>query len=150
MNDLRTAAQQALEALEVYATHRGLPGPCPVRDVEYALRAALAQQDEPVAAVGTQSDVWRGYNGQWQAPGEPIKMVHLLRDLPMGALLYLAPPQSKPLAEEVAALTAQRDDLLQAVKKIRSFTVDGAMVYAALIDINSVASRAIKAVEAKE
>ena len=54
MNDLRTAAQQALEALEVYATHRVLPGPCPVRDAEYALRAALAQQDAPVA--------WSGYD----------------------------------------------------------------------------------------
>jgi hypothetical protein len=56
MNDLRTAAQQALEALEVYATHRVLPGPCPVRDAEYALRAALAQQDAPVATLTAQRD----------------------------------------------------------------------------------------------
>lgn len=46
MNTLREAAQQALEALESYATHRPLPGRCPVRDAEYALRAALAQQDD--------------------------------------------------------------------------------------------------------
>ena len=44
----RAVVQQALEALEAYATHRGLPGPCPVRDAEYALRDALAQQAEPV------------------------------------------------------------------------------------------------------
>ena len=48
MTTLREAAQQALEALEEYATHRPLPQRCPVRDVEYALRAALAQgQAEP-------------------------------------------------------------------------------------------------------
>jgi len=41
MNDLeRSAMEQALEALEAYATHQRLPGPCPVRDAEYALRAA--------------------------------------------------------------------------------------------------------------
>jgi hypothetical protein len=50
MNHLREAAQQALEALEKYATHGPLPGRCPVREAEYALRAALAQQEqEPVA-----------------------------------------------------------------------------------------------------
>lgn len=48
---------------------------------------------DPVAVVATQSDVWHGYNGQWAPPGEPIKMAMLLRDLPIGTLLYTAPPQ---------------------------------------------------------
>ena len=99
MTDLRIAAQQALEALEY-------DGLLKKRQAITALRAALAQQAEPVqepvpaAVVGTQSDVWRGYNGQWAPPGEPIKMVQMLRDLPTGTLLYTAPPQRKPLTQE--------------------------------------------------
>jgi hypothetical protein len=113
MNDLRTAAQQALEALEWHYRqgHSNTLGGLRLKIDEKALRnlgAALAQQAEPVepvepvpaAVVATQSDVWRGYNGQWQAPGEPIKMVRvLLRDLPTGTLLYTAPPQRKPLVD---------------------------------------------------
>jgi len=50
MTDLKKAAQQALEALEKYATHGPLPGRCPVREAEYALKAALERQEqEPVA-----------------------------------------------------------------------------------------------------
>jgi hypothetical protein len=58
----RALVEQALEALEVYATHRGLPGPCPVRNVEYALRAALAQQAEPVAVAEREriAEQWDG------------------------------------------------------------------------------------------
>ena len=53
MNHLREAAKQALEVLESHATHGPLPGRCPVREAEYALRAALAQQEqEPVAHTG--------------------------------------------------------------------------------------------------
>jgi len=108
MNDQeRAVMQQALEALEAMN-----PYPASREDQRAgalaALRSALAQQAEPVepvepvpaAVVATQSDVWRGYNGQWQAPGEPIKMVRvLLRDLPTGTLLYTAPPQRKPLVD---------------------------------------------------
>jgi hypothetical protein len=45
MSDLRTAAQQALKVLESHATHGPLPGRCPVRAAEYALRAALERQE---------------------------------------------------------------------------------------------------------
>ena len=46
----RAVVEQALEVLESHATHGPLPGRCPVREAEYALRAALAQQEqEPVA-----------------------------------------------------------------------------------------------------
>jgi hypothetical protein len=52
--------EQALEALEAYATHQRLPGPCPVRDAEYALRAALAEPvQEPVA---------------WMTPGQDLHL----------------------------------------------------------------------------
>ena len=166
MSDLRTAAQQALEALEA-----GLDvSPILAGEAEEALRAALAQQDEPnahgyasrlavaiwekhykdaapqwkplddlmgvltqidnmtsgltrlaqqaepvepAAVVATQSDVWRGYNGQWAPPGKPIKMVQMLRDLPTGTLLYLAPPQrvaqqAEPAQEQAEPLTIER------------------------------------------
>jgi len=39
----RAVVEQALEALEKYATHGPLPGRCPVREAEYALKAALVQ-----------------------------------------------------------------------------------------------------------
>ena len=45
MTDLRTAAQQALEALEETQRHRAYTQGIP--DAITALRAALAQQDEP-------------------------------------------------------------------------------------------------------
>jgi hypothetical protein len=51
MTTLREAAQQALEVLESHATHGPLPGRCPVREAEYALRAALAQQEQEQATV---------------------------------------------------------------------------------------------------
>jgi hypothetical protein len=41
----RAVVEQALDALESYATHRPLPGRCPVRDVEYALRTVLAEPE---------------------------------------------------------------------------------------------------------
>lgn len=80
MNDLeRSAMEQALEALEAYATHQRLPGPCPVRDAEYALRAALAEPvQEPVAYSVGRTLHWHEGNG--------------VND----AQLYAAPPQRKP------------------------------------------------------
>ena len=65
----------------------------------YLCTKCIAEPVEPVAAavVATQSDVWRGYNGQWAPPGKPIKMVQMLRDLPMGTLLYTAPPKAEPV-----------------------------------------------------
>ena len=49
---------------------------------------------------------------------------------------------------ERQALGAQRDDLMQALKKIRAFTMSGAMVYAPMIDIHVVANQAIEKAEA--
>ena len=103
MSDLRKAAQQALGALEaVYGDS------C---DAIHALRAALAQQaepvQEPVAWVHTDPDKprvrfleWRedepGYRGRW-----------------VKTPLYLAPPQRKPLTEEeIDVATAQERDAL--------------------------------------
>ena len=52
MTTLREAAQQALEALNVYASkaehRRTHADDCAAEDAITALRAALAQQDEPV------------------------------------------------------------------------------------------------------
>jgi hypothetical protein len=98
----RSVVQQGLEALEaVYGDS------C---DAIHALRAALAQQAEPVdpvAWVHTDPDKprvrfleWRedepGYRGRW-----------------VKTPLYLAPPQRKPLTEEeIDAATAQERDAL--------------------------------------
>ena len=93
MTDLRTAAQQALEALEmsrrfVYADSR------PQCDEAIAaLHAALAQQDEPVEPVA-----WMVYT----EGGASAYVTDNPRDL-IGAYralaLYTTPPQRKPLAE---------------------------------------------------
>lgn len=96
MNDLRAAAQLALEFIEVTnkSSFFHLVPNSNLNKTITALRAAMAQPaPEPVAVVGTQLDVWRFYNGQWAPPGEPIKMAHMLKDLPVGTMLYTAPPQ---------------------------------------------------------
>ena len=103
MSDLHKAARQALGALEaVYGDS------C---DAIHALRAALAQQaepvQEPVAWIHTDPDKprvrfleWRedepGYRGRW-----------------VKTPLYTAPPQRKPLTEEeIDVATAQERDAL--------------------------------------
>lgn len=89
MTDLREAAQQALEALEEYQS-KGAPFLACDGAVD-ALRAALAQQDEPVQ--------------------EPVAEVFVRRDgvsfafwlkapPPERTKLYAAPPQRKPLTQE--------------------------------------------------
>jgi len=93
MNDLRTAAQQALEALEVatncldgYYIPRGKTTLPEIEDAIEALRAALADGDK-------------------LSPGEPV--TRLFGTLPV----YDTPPQRKPLTQEEAiALWADRSD----------------------------------------
>lgn len=70
--------------------------------------AAEQQEQEPVATVGTQSNAaWKGYDGRWSPPGDPIKVVHLLRDLPLGTPLYTAPPvpAAEPPKQEPVAMS---------------------------------------------
>ena len=58
---------------------------------------------EPVAVVGTQSnEIWKRVYENWvRMPlPEPAKMVHLLRDLPLGTPLYTAPPEDEALRRE--------------------------------------------------
>ena len=100
MNDLRTAAQQALEALEdladcgaeAWSEQR----PCVQigREAITALRAALAQQAEPVEPVA------------WMLPGSD-SIITAETKAYRGMLaenwtlpLYAAPPQRKPLTLE--------------------------------------------------
>ena len=120
MTDLRTAAWQAVEACE---QRLPLVGQARIIGELNALRTALAEpvQDAELSAA-------LGWPGGVSTP-----------ELDRARLLQM-----------VATLISQRDDLLQALKKIRGFTVNGAVVYAAMVDINAVASRAIKAAEAKE
>ena len=63
------------------------------RQAAALLRELAAEPvQEPVATVGLSADMWKGYGptGQWFSPGEPLKTVHLLRDLPIGTMLYAA------------------------------------------------------------
>ena len=55
MNDIRTAAKQALEALEWLTSAEPGDEP-PINAAITSLRAALAQQDEPVATLIAQRD----------------------------------------------------------------------------------------------
>jgi hypothetical protein len=96
MTTLQEAAQQALEALQqfTYASNPAIT----------TLRAALAQQDEPVAKVELMTT---GGNA-----GLATRIVeiddHLRERLRPGQLLYTAPPQRKPLTEgQISALLMQ-------------------------------------------
>jgi hypothetical protein len=94
----REVAKLALDHIEWYIENERGGRFAEVREAAEALRTALAApRPEPVATVGTQSnDFWKGFNGKWVPPAEPTKMVHLLRDLPVGTLLYTAPPAAAP------------------------------------------------------
>ena len=91
MSDLRTAAQQTLEALEWHYRqgHSNTLGGLRLKIDEKALRnlrAALAQQDEPVEPVA-----WVECDGE---------LVWNNREAAIGRNLYTAPPQRKPLTKE--------------------------------------------------
>lgn len=90
MNDLRQAAQMALEALEYHVEqtrpiHR-------TSDAIDALRAALSQpEQEPVAVVAMDvSGVHMSYGGQYLGQKPDTKIAMLLKDLPVGTPLYVA------------------------------------------------------------
>ena len=98
MTDLRKAAQQALEALEEYQYHGAPFLACD--GAVAALRAALAQQDEPVQEPVAKVELMTtGGNA-----GLATRIVeiddHLRERLRPGQLLYTAPPQRKPLTED--------------------------------------------------
>ena len=124
MSDLRAAAQQALEALEADCCGGcdAEYNPCRQRRLAESLRAALAQQAEPlnlrVPAVQKRLATQWGYVPAAQAePVEPVAWVRLeawksgkdwpddcFTALPAEGLtpVYTAPPQRKlvPLTEE--------------------------------------------------
>ena len=116
MSDLRTAAQQALEALEYAQQDRECPST--TRQAITALRAALAQQAEPLnlrdPAVQKRLATQWGYVPAAQAePVEPVAWLApdgSVRETPAAKSfgewvwgpddfrpLYAAPPQRKPL-----------------------------------------------------
>lgn len=91
MNDLRTAAQQALEAWQV-ATY-GHPSHHKATLLAMtALRAALAEPvEEPVGEVVAID---------FSEESGPEAIVTLHQDVELGTMLYAALPQRKPLTEE--------------------------------------------------
>ena len=111
MTDLRKAAQQALEALEEYQS-KGAPFMACDGAVA-ALRAALAQQAEPV-----QEPV------AWLYEEGADSTLHWNKPPLYGTPLYSAPPQRKPLTdEEINALelppsgTATVRDLVRLIER---------------------------------
>ena len=124
MTDLRTAAQQALEALEEIADDVFSPYDNKLGDAILALRAALAQQDEPVQEPVAWSFEARHIDTAWGSavslkhPGREHKYMRNVKPL------YLAPPQRKPLTdEEINALelppsgTATVRDLVRLIER---------------------------------
>jgi hypothetical protein len=90
MTDLRTAAQQALEALEQMVVGTEYEVAVEAERVMDALRAALAEPvQEPVA--------WAWETSHELAPQDAFSWVQTaIHKMP----LYTAPPQRKPLTEE--------------------------------------------------
>ena len=106
MNDLRQAAQQALEACE---QRLPLNGQAAIIDELNNLRAALAEPvQEPVLVVEKEPDYWnRGHFHQGSKPHiDPTKVW----GLPIGTKLYTAPPQPKPLTDELLQTLHHEDE----------------------------------------
>ena len=104
MNDLRTAAQQALEAMDKATRFMSDSDYKKLNQAIEELRAALAEPVEPVAKVEL---MMTGGNA-----GLATRIVeiddHLRERLRPGQLLYTAPPPRKPLTqEEIPALAEQ-------------------------------------------
>jgi len=112
MTTLRTAAQQALEALEKYRHMMFVEAGCRFGegdDAITALRAALAEQPEPVAwrtfdGEGGYSFIPyednEGYAAQWaqRNPRRVSWVEPLYTTPPQRKPLYTTPPQRKPLS----------------------------------------------------
>ena len=92
MTDLRSAAKEALKSLRGYRHELGCQQPC---DAERALEAALEQpEQEPVATVAMDvSGAHLSWNGQYLGQRPDMKIAMLLKDLPVGTLLYAHPPR---------------------------------------------------------
>jgi hypothetical protein len=92
MSDLRDAARQALKSLRGYRRELGCQQPC---DAERALEAALEQpEQEPMATVAMDvSGAHLSWDGQYLGQRPDMKIAMLLKDLPVGTLLYAHPPR---------------------------------------------------------
>ena len=107
-----------------FPVYRALPR-CPncasleAQNDELDRKLAEMERAEPVAVVGTQVDVWRGCDGRWAPPGEPIKTALMLKDAPVGTMLYAAPPKRQPLSGlEVERLLEQVIGSLPAARNL--------------------------------
>jgi hypothetical protein len=160
MTDLRAAAQQALEALEKYRKMMFVEAGCRFGEGDAAitnLRAALAQQAEPVAGKVVAWGVFANIDGEWQLQhpvfaGDEQGKVNAeferasysgpqpLEVRPLGVVTATA-RQAEPAQEPVATLIAQRDALLEMLKLARSIIGHPDDAHSQMIDA------AIKAVE---
>jgi hypothetical protein len=143
MTDLRTAAQQALEALKGYRREMACGQPC---DAERVLEATLAQQEQPdtdchaqgvcqrsgysiggakqdVPEAGCGNMVWMVYTQDGKSvcvTDNPADFTDMRRALP----LYTAPPAREPLTEDEIERLIQtysgycRDDFVSVARAI--------------------------------
>ena len=109
MTTLRTAAKAALWAFQ-YHVEQTWPTDRSTAAIA-ALRAALVQQEEPVATVT-----------ECEACFTPdVCQLRGTCDYYTASQMRIAtPPQSKPLTEDVAALAAQHDALLEALREAQA------------------------------
>ena len=163
MSDLRTAAQQAIglicsarlcEVNSMSSRQEMLRLLIEATDI---LRAALAQQAEPVAGKVVAWGVFANIDGEWQLQhpvfaGDEQGKVNAeferasysgpqpLEVRPLGVVTATA-RQAEPVQEPVATLIAQRDALLEMLKLARSIIGHPDDAHSQMIDA------AIKAVE---
>ena len=127
MSDLRTAAQQALKVLEAWDDLPSYQKPTVLYPQMDALKAALAQQAEPVEPVAKVELMMTGGNAGLATRIVEIEN-HLRERLRPGQQLYIAPPppQRKLLTEEeiLAAIGWERAEMY--MKLTPNFPVDEA------------------------
>jgi hypothetical protein len=112
MSNLRDAAQQALKSLRGYRRELGCQQPC---DAERALEAALEQpEQEPVATVAMDvSGAHLSWDGKYLGQRPDMKIAMLLKDLPVGTLLFSTPPRRSWRGLKEWEINADRDGLDQ-------------------------------------
>ena len=115
--------------------------------VEFLIKLGIGkEQAEPVQEP---------FGYLWPTGRHPeFRFTQQKRDGVDGMPIYDTPPQRKPLTEEVAALTAQRDALLEALRKIGRYTGEGPTYTTPwqeiVADLGQTARAAIKAVEGEK
>ncbi len=112
MTDLRTAAQQALEALEKHSMQRSYEGGVVISNAAIALRAALAQQEqEPYGYVYEYDSIFglhrKFYPGPDNGKQKPDRIIPVYIHSPRREWQGLTDQQQAELRTEIAELRTE-------------------------------------------